>query len=90
MYAICSALGIFMVPISKSGVLRSIHQCKLFCENNFCIGFMRICQKSGPDYKICEHLKMVENLSILFPETIMLSENVLESLSNGSDMGTKC
>ena len=33
---------------------------------------------------------MVENLNTLFPETVMLSENVLESLSNGSDIGTRC
>ena len=40
--------------------------------------------------KMCEHLKMVKNLNTLFPEAIMLSENVLESLSNGSDTGTRC
>ena len=36
---------------------------------------------------MCVHLKMVENLNILL-ETIMLSGNVLESLSN--DIGTRC
>ena len=39
---------------------------------------------------MCEHLKRFENLNTLFPETIMLSENVLESLSNGSEIGTRC
>ena len=39
---------------------------------------------------MCEHFKMVENLNTLFPETIMLSKNVLESLSNGSDIWTRC
>ena len=99
--AVCvdKALGTFMVPKSKSRVLRPIHvqkcfrkpdQCKLFCENNFCMDFMRICRKSSLAYEMCEHLKMVENLNTLFPETIMLSKNVLEFLSNGSDSGTSC
>ena len=53
------ALGIYMVPKSKSGVLRPIHvqkcfrkpdQSKLFCENNFCMDFMGICGKSGQGY----------------------------------------
>ena len=38
---------------------------------------------------MCEHLTMVENLNTLFPETIMLSENMLESLSSGSDIETR-
>ena len=38
---------------------------------------------------MCEHLKIVENLNTLFPKTIMLSENVLESLSNDSDIGAR-
>ena len=53
------ALGIYMVPKSKSGVLRPIHvqkcfrkpdQSKLFCENNFCMNFIGICGKSGLGY----------------------------------------
>ena len=99
--AVCvdKALGIYMVPKSKSGALRPIHvqkcfrkpdQCKLFCKNNFCMDFMGICGKSGLGYEMCEHLKMVENLNTLFPETIMLSENVLESFSNDSGIGTRC
>ena len=52
--------------------------------------FMGICGKSGLGYEMCEHLKMVKNLNNLFPEIIMLSENVLESLSNGIDIGTRC
>ena len=51
--------------------------------------FMGICGQSGLGYEMCEHLKMVGNLNTLFPETIMLSENVLESLSSGSDIGTR-
>ena len=99
--AVCvdKALGIYIVPKSKSGVLRPIHvqkcfrkpdHCKLFCENNFCMEFMEICGKSGLGYEMREHLNMVENLNALFPETIMLSENVLESLSNGSNVETRC
>ena len=59
--AICvdKALGIYMVPKSKSGILRPIHvpkcflkpdQCKLFCENNFCMDYMGICRKNGLGY----------------------------------------
>ena len=59
--AVCvdQALGISMVPKSKSGVLRPIHvqkcfrkpdQSKLFCESNFCMDFMGICGKSGLGY----------------------------------------
>ena len=84
--AVCvdKALRIYMVPKSKSGVLwlirvqkcfRKPYQCKLFCENNFYMDFMGICGKSGLGYEMCEHLKMVENLNTLFPETIVLSEN---------------
>ena len=54
--AVCvdKALGIYMVPKSKSEVLRPIHvqKCfrkadryKLFCENKFCMCFMGICGK---------------------------------------------
>ena len=50
---------------------------------------MGICGKSGLGYEMCEHLTMVKNLNTLFPETIVLSENVLEPLSNGSDIGTR-
>ena len=99
--AVCAdkALGIFMVPKFKSRVLRPIHvqkcfrkpdQCKLFCKNNFCMDFLGTCGTSSLAYEMCEHLKMVENLNTLFPETIMLSKNVLEFLSNGSDSGTSC
>ena len=59
--AVCvdKALGIYMVPKSKSGVLRPIYvqkcfrnpgQCKLFCENNFCMDFIGICGKSDLGY----------------------------------------
>ena len=98
--AVCvdKALGIYMAPKSKLGVLRPVHvqkcfrkpdQCKLFFENNFCMEFIGICRKSGLCYEMCEHLKMVENLNMLL-ETIMLSGNVLESLSNCNDIGTRC
>ena len=56
-----------------------------FVKTNFCLDFMEICGKSGLGYEMCEHFKMVEKLIALFPETIILSDNVLESLSNGSD-----
>ena len=52
--------------------------------------FMGICRKSDLSYEMCEHLKMVENLNTLFPETIILSENVLESFSNDSGIGKRC
>ena len=93
------ALGIYMVPKSKSGVLRPIlvhkcfrkpDQCKLFCENDICMDFMGIRGKSGLGYEMCEYLKMVENLNIFFPETFMLPENVVGSLSNDSDIRTRC
>ena len=61
-----------------------------FVKTNFCLDFMEICGKSGLGYEMCEHLKMVEKLITLFPESIILSDNVLESLSNGSDIGTRC
>ena len=51
---------------------------------------MGICRKSDLGYEMCEHLKMVENLNTLFPETIILSENVLESFSNDSGIGKRC
>ena len=40
--------------------------------------------------KMCEHLRMVKNLNFLFPETITVSENMLESLSNSSGIGRRC
>ena len=51
---------------------------------------MGICGKSCLGYEMCEHLNMVERLNTLFPETIMLSESVLQSLSNDSEIGTRC
>ena len=45
--------------------------------------FMGICGKSV-------YLEMVQALNILFPETTMLSDNMLEPLSNDSDIETRC
>ena len=47
-------------------------------------------RKNGLGYEMYEHLKTVKNLNTLFPETIMISEDVLESLSNGTGVETRC
>ena len=77
-------------PIHVQKLLHCSADCKIFCENNFCMDFMRICGKSGLAYEICEHLKMVDGLNTYFPEHVLLNETVLETLGEDNGTGLKC
>ena len=77
-------------PIHVQKLLHGSADCKIFCENNFCMDFMRICGKSGLAYEMCEHLKMVDGLNTYFPEHVLLNETMLETLGEDNGTGLKC
>ena len=82
-------LAIYMNPKHRSGSQYHIHiqklfhgsdDCKILLEKNFCMDFIPICWKSGLAYERCEHLKIVDDLKMYFPEHVILYEVVLETL----------
>ena len=50
---------------------------KISCENQCCMDFIETCQASGMKNELCDHLKIITADQTLFPETVLLSEEII-------------
>ena len=80
-----------MVPKSQRGVKYPLHVQKSFygenaskisCENQCCMDFIKwtlpkTCQANGLKNELCDHLKTVTAHQTLFPEPVLLSDNII-------------
>ena len=80
---------IYMVPKSQRGVRYPLHEQKSYygenapkisCENQCCMGFIETCQASGLKNELCDHLKTVTADQTLFPEPVLLSDDIIDEI----------
>ena len=80
---------IYMVPMSQRGVKYPLHVQKSFygenaskisCENQCCMDFLKTCQACGLKNELCDHLKTVTADQTLFPEPVLLSDNIIDEI----------
>ena len=80
---------IYMVPKSERGVKYPLHVQKSFygenaskmsCENQCCMDFIKTCRAFGLKNEPCGHLKTVAADQTLFPEPVLLSNNIIDEI----------
>ena len=80
---------IYMVPKSQRRVKYPLHVQKLFygenaskvsCENQCSMDFIKTCQVSGLKNELCDHLKTVTANQTLFPDPVLLSDNIIDEI----------
>ena len=80
---------IYMVPERQRGHRYSLYMQKSFygenapktrCENQCCMDFIKTCQASGMKNELCDHLKTVTADQTLFPEPVLLSNEMIDEI----------
>ena len=80
---------IYMVPKSQRGVRYPLHVQKSFygenapkisCKNQCSVDFIKTCQASGLKNELCDHWKTVTADQALFPEAVLLSDNIIDKI----------
>ena len=78
-----------MVPKNQRGIRYPLHVQKSFygenapkisCENQRCIDIIETCQASGLKNELCDHLKSVTADQTLFPEQVLLSDDIIDEI----------
>ena len=69
-----------MVLKSQRGVKNGENASKISSENQCCMDFIKTCQVNGLQNKFCDHLKTVTAEQTLFPDPVLLSDNIIEEI----------
>ena len=69
-----------MVPKSQNKEFYAENAPKISCKNQCSMDFIKTCQASGLKNELCDHWKTVTADQALFPEPVLLSDNIIDEI----------